>query len=140
MAASGRGLRRAVSACPCPARRRAHWEARGRLKPEYDAVVIGAGNAAEPELRVGGQLHSEAWRDPSPTFPVFWAQAGQEWGQREQGPGAGSGVDWLGGLEQVLALGVGLPTYSEEEDQAAPSPAEVAGCHHILEKRLFPAG
>ncbi|XP_011372332.1 pyridine nucleotide-disulfide oxidoreductase domain-containing protein 2 [Pteropus vampyrus] len=44
MAASGRGLSRAMSASPCPARRRTHWEAKGRLKPEYDAVVIGAGH------------------------------------------------------------------------------------------------
>ncbi|XP_074195347.1 pyridine nucleotide-disulfide oxidoreductase domain-containing protein 2 isoform X1 [Rhinolophus sinicus] len=44
MAASGRGLRRAMRASPCPAWRPAHWEAKGRLKPEYDAVVIGAGH------------------------------------------------------------------------------------------------
>ncbi|XP_066096514.1 pyridine nucleotide-disulfide oxidoreductase domain-containing protein 2 [Saccopteryx bilineata] len=44
MAARGRGLIRALSASPCPAWRQAHWEARGRLKPEYDAVVIGAGH------------------------------------------------------------------------------------------------
>ncbi|XP_036192291.1 pyridine nucleotide-disulfide oxidoreductase domain-containing protein 2 [Myotis myotis] len=44
MAASGRGLCRTVSAWPCPAWRRAHWEAPGRPKPEYDAVVIGAGH------------------------------------------------------------------------------------------------
>ncbi|KAF6110998.1 pyridine nucleotide-disulfide oxidoreductase domain 2 [Phyllostomus discolor] len=44
MAASGRGLCRALSASPCPARRHAHWEAKARLKPEYDAVVIGAGH------------------------------------------------------------------------------------------------
>uniref|UniRef100_A0A2K6FHI7 Pyridine nucleotide-disulfide oxidoreductase domain-containing protein 2 n=1 Tax=Propithecus coquereli TaxID=379532 RepID=A0A2K6FHI7_PROCO len=44
MAASGRGLSRAVEACPRPAWRQAHWEARGNLKPEYDAVVIGAHN------------------------------------------------------------------------------------------------
>ncbi|XP_046508421.1 pyridine nucleotide-disulfide oxidoreductase domain-containing protein 2 [Equus quagga] len=44
MAASGRGLCRAVGASPRPAWRRAHWEARGHLKPEYDAVVIGAGH------------------------------------------------------------------------------------------------
>ncbi|KAF6317788.1 pyridine nucleotide-disulfide oxidoreductase domain 2 [Rhinolophus ferrumequinum] len=44
MAASGRGLRRAMRASPCPAWRRAHWEAKGRLQPEYDAVVIGAGH------------------------------------------------------------------------------------------------
>lgn len=43
MAAHGRGLGRALSASPCPAWRRAHWEAKGQLKPEYDAVVIGAG-------------------------------------------------------------------------------------------------
>uniref|UniRef100_H0X8I0 Pyridine nucleotide-disulfide oxidoreductase domain-containing protein 2 n=2 Tax=Otolemur garnettii TaxID=30611 RepID=H0X8I0_OTOGA len=44
MAACGRGLCRAVSASPRPAWRQAHWEARGNLKPEYDAVVIGAGH------------------------------------------------------------------------------------------------
>uniref|UniRef100_A0A452VCD3 Pyridine nucleotide-disulfide oxidoreductase domain-containing protein 2 n=1 Tax=Ursus maritimus TaxID=29073 RepID=A0A452VCD3_URSMA len=44
MAASGLGLRRALGSSPRPAWRRAHWEARGRLKPEYDAVVIGAGH------------------------------------------------------------------------------------------------
>uniref|UniRef100_G3SLQ5 Pyridine nucleotide-disulfide oxidoreductase domain-containing protein 2 n=1 Tax=Loxodonta africana TaxID=9785 RepID=G3SLQ5_LOXAF len=44
MAASGRGLRRALRASPLPAWRQAHLGARGNLKPEYDAVVIGAGN------------------------------------------------------------------------------------------------
>ncbi|XP_016019725.2 pyridine nucleotide-disulfide oxidoreductase domain-containing protein 2 isoform X2 [Rousettus aegyptiacus] len=44
MAASGRGLGRATRASRCPAWRRVHWEAKGRLKPEYDAVVIGAGH------------------------------------------------------------------------------------------------
>ncbi|XP_045709681.1 pyridine nucleotide-disulfide oxidoreductase domain-containing protein 2 [Phyllostomus hastatus] len=44
MAASGRGLCRVLSASPCPARRHAHREAKARLKPEYDAVVIGAGH------------------------------------------------------------------------------------------------
>ncbi|XP_011906821.1 PREDICTED: pyridine nucleotide-disulfide oxidoreductase domain-containing protein 2 isoform X5 [Cercocebus atys] len=44
MAASGRGLCRAVAASPFPAWRRAHTEAGGGLKPEYDAVVIGAGH------------------------------------------------------------------------------------------------
>ncbi|XP_047680945.1 pyridine nucleotide-disulfide oxidoreductase domain-containing protein 2 isoform X6 [Prionailurus viverrinus] len=44
MAASGRGLSRVLGASSCPAWRGAHWEARGRLKPEYDAVVIGAGH------------------------------------------------------------------------------------------------
>ncbi|XP_064230062.1 pyridine nucleotide-disulfide oxidoreductase domain-containing protein 2 isoform X4 [Aotus nancymaae] len=44
MAASGRGLCKAVAASPFPAWRRAHSEARGGLKPEYDAVVIGAGH------------------------------------------------------------------------------------------------
>ncbi|XP_064125541.1 pyridine nucleotide-disulfide oxidoreductase domain-containing protein 2 isoform X2 [Loxodonta africana] len=43
MAASGRGLRRALRASPLPAWRQAHLGARGNLKPEYDAVVIGAG-------------------------------------------------------------------------------------------------
>ncbi|XP_064125547.1 pyridine nucleotide-disulfide oxidoreductase domain-containing protein 2 isoform X7 [Loxodonta africana] len=44
MAASGRGLRRALRASPLPAWRQAHLGARGNLKPEYDAVVIGAGH------------------------------------------------------------------------------------------------
>ncbi|XP_055108808.1 pyridine nucleotide-disulfide oxidoreductase domain-containing protein 2 isoform X3 [Symphalangus syndactylus] len=44
MAASGRGLCKAVAASPFPAWRRAHTEAKGGLKPEYDAVVIGAGH------------------------------------------------------------------------------------------------
>ncbi|XP_077801358.1 pyridine nucleotide-disulfide oxidoreductase domain-containing protein 2 isoform X1 [Macaca mulatta] len=44
MAASGRGLCRAVAASPFPAWRGAHTEAGGGLKPEYDAVVIGAGH------------------------------------------------------------------------------------------------
>uniref|UniRef100_A0A8V8TN71 Pyridine nucleotide-disulphide oxidoreductase domain 2 n=1 Tax=Homo sapiens TaxID=9606 RepID=A0A8V8TN71_HUMAN len=43
MAASGRGLCKAVAASPFPAWRRDNTEARGGLKPEYDAVVIGAG-------------------------------------------------------------------------------------------------
>ncbi|XP_006157421.1 pyridine nucleotide-disulfide oxidoreductase domain-containing protein 2 [Tupaia chinensis] len=44
MAASGRGLSRALGASRRPAWRQTHLEARGRLKPEYDAVVIGAGH------------------------------------------------------------------------------------------------
>ncbi|XP_002756551.1 pyridine nucleotide-disulfide oxidoreductase domain-containing protein 2 isoform X1 [Callithrix jacchus] len=44
MAASGRGLCKAVAASPFPAWRGAHSEARGGLKSEYDAVVIGAGH------------------------------------------------------------------------------------------------
>ncbi|XP_049711146.1 pyridine nucleotide-disulfide oxidoreductase domain-containing protein 2 isoform X1 [Elephas maximus indicus] len=44
MAVSGRGLRRALRASPLPAWRQAHLGARGNLKPEYDAVVIGAGH------------------------------------------------------------------------------------------------
>ncbi|XP_008586872.1 PREDICTED: pyridine nucleotide-disulfide oxidoreductase domain-containing protein 2 isoform X2 [Galeopterus variegatus] len=44
MAASGRDLSRAVGASLCPVWRQAQSEARGRLKPEYDAVVIGAGH------------------------------------------------------------------------------------------------
>uniref|UniRef100_A0A8C5LGF5 Pyridine nucleotide-disulfide oxidoreductase domain-containing protein 2 n=1 Tax=Jaculus jaculus TaxID=51337 RepID=A0A8C5LGF5_JACJA len=45
MAASRQGLRRALrSSSPGPAWSRAHAEARGRPKPEYDAVVIGAGH------------------------------------------------------------------------------------------------
>ncbi|XP_008949014.1 pyridine nucleotide-disulfide oxidoreductase domain-containing protein 2 isoform X3 [Pan paniscus] len=44
MAASGRGLCKAVAASPFPAWRRANTEARGGLKPEYDVVVIGAGH------------------------------------------------------------------------------------------------
>uniref|UniRef100_H2NB85 Pyridine nucleotide-disulfide oxidoreductase domain-containing protein 2 n=1 Tax=Pongo abelii TaxID=9601 RepID=H2NB85_PONAB len=47
MAASGRGLRKAVAASPFPAWRRAHTEAGGGLKPEYDAVVIGAGKVVK---------------------------------------------------------------------------------------------
>ncbi|XP_047408393.1 pyridine nucleotide-disulfide oxidoreductase domain-containing protein 2 isoform X5 [Sciurus carolinensis] len=44
MAASGRGLARAWGASRCPTWRQAHSEAGGRPKPEYDAVVIGAGH------------------------------------------------------------------------------------------------
>ncbi|XP_027785758.2 pyridine nucleotide-disulfide oxidoreductase domain-containing protein 2 isoform X2 [Marmota flaviventris] len=44
MAASGRGLCRAWGASRCPAWRHAHWEAGARPRPEYDAVVIGAGH------------------------------------------------------------------------------------------------
>ncbi|KAM7072741.1 pyridine nucleotide-disulfide oxidoreductase domain-containing protein 2 [Molossus nigricans] len=44
MAASGRVFGRAMSASPCSAWRQARWTAQGRLKPEYDAVVIGAGH------------------------------------------------------------------------------------------------
>ncbi|XP_037352511.1 pyridine nucleotide-disulfide oxidoreductase domain-containing protein 2 isoform X2 [Talpa occidentalis] len=44
MAASIRGLSRALAASPCPAWRSTHSEARSHLKPEYDAVVIGAGH------------------------------------------------------------------------------------------------
>lgn len=44
MAASGRGLSRALHSTPCPAWKRVQSGANGRLKPEYDAVVIGAGH------------------------------------------------------------------------------------------------
>ncbi|XP_036994876.2 pyridine nucleotide-disulfide oxidoreductase domain-containing protein 2 isoform X2 [Artibeus jamaicensis] len=44
MAASGRGLSRAPRASFCVAGRQAHWEAKACLRPEYDAVVIGAGH------------------------------------------------------------------------------------------------
>ncbi|XP_004457085.1 pyridine nucleotide-disulfide oxidoreductase domain-containing protein 2 [Dasypus novemcinctus] len=44
MAARSRGLCRALPASPCRAWRQAHSAAGGRLKPEYDAVVIGAGH------------------------------------------------------------------------------------------------
>ncbi|XP_036049510.1 pyridine nucleotide-disulfide oxidoreductase domain-containing protein 2 [Onychomys torridus] len=44
MAASRRGLCRALRSSPCPAWKRAQSGAGGRLKPEYDAVVIGAGH------------------------------------------------------------------------------------------------
>ncbi|XP_077801359.1 pyridine nucleotide-disulfide oxidoreductase domain-containing protein 2 isoform X2 [Macaca mulatta] len=53
MAASGRGLCRAVAASPFPAWRGAHTEAGGGLKPEYDAVVIGAGKVAAYLQRLG---------------------------------------------------------------------------------------
>lgn len=45
MTAYGRGLSRAMGASPHPAWRRALSDTRGRLKPEYDAVVVGAGKA-----------------------------------------------------------------------------------------------
>ncbi|XP_051055826.1 pyridine nucleotide-disulfide oxidoreductase domain-containing protein 2 isoform X3 [Phodopus roborovskii] len=44
MAASRRGLSRALHSSPCPAWKRAQPGAKRRLKPEYDAVVIGAGH------------------------------------------------------------------------------------------------
>ncbi|XP_069423582.1 pyridine nucleotide-disulfide oxidoreductase domain-containing protein 2 isoform X8 [Ovis canadensis] len=44
MATCGRGLRRALGASPRPTWRRALSDTRGRLKPEYDAVVVGAGH------------------------------------------------------------------------------------------------
>ncbi|XP_003497835.1 pyridine nucleotide-disulfide oxidoreductase domain-containing protein 2 [Cricetulus griseus] len=44
MAASLRGLSRALHSSPCPAWKRAQSGTEGRLKPEYDAVVIGAGH------------------------------------------------------------------------------------------------
>ncbi|XP_006210602.1 pyridine nucleotide-disulfide oxidoreductase domain-containing protein 2 [Vicugna pacos] len=44
MAACGRGLSRAMGASPFSAWRQAHSDTRGHLKPEYDAVVIGAGH------------------------------------------------------------------------------------------------
>lgn len=44
MAAGGRGLIRALHSSPCPTWKRAQSGANGRLKPEYDAVVIGAGH------------------------------------------------------------------------------------------------
>ncbi|KAM9702608.1 pyridine nucleotide-disulfide oxidoreductase domain-containing protein 2 isoform 3-T3 [Dama dama] len=44
MTAYGRGLSRAMGASPHRAWRRALSDTRGRLKPEYDAVVVGAGH------------------------------------------------------------------------------------------------
>ncbi|OWK07538.1 PYROXD2 [Cervus elaphus hippelaphus] len=44
MTAYGRGLSRAMGASPHPAWRQALSDTRGRLKPEYDAVVVGAGH------------------------------------------------------------------------------------------------
>ncbi|XP_004680610.1 PREDICTED: pyridine nucleotide-disulfide oxidoreductase domain-containing protein 2 [Condylura cristata] len=44
MAASGRGLSRALAASRCPAWRSCHSGTRRHVKPEYDAVVIGAGH------------------------------------------------------------------------------------------------
>lgn len=119
MAASGRGLCRAVSAWPWPVWRRAHCEATGRLKPEYDAVVIGAGKAAEPEPRAGGSSAQRPGRTP-PQPSVCWAQAGQEWGQK----GAGAVVEaslpagvgaclWFGA--DSCPLGLGLPGYNDED-------------------------
>lgn len=51
MAASCRGLSRVVGVSPGPAVRRVHSGAGGHVKAEYDAVVIGAGKAEEPQLR-----------------------------------------------------------------------------------------
>lgn len=93
MAARGPGLSRALGASPCPAWRRAHWGPKGHLKPEYNAVVIGAGNRAVPELRGGegspalspgdrGEGYSQA-----PHFPLLWAQAGLDLGQSRGGGG-----------------------------------------------------
>lgn len=44
MAAHALRLRRAAGSSLCPAWRQAHTVGKGHLKPEYDAVVIGAGN------------------------------------------------------------------------------------------------
>lgn len=55
MAASGRGLGRALHSSAGPAWKRAQSGAQGHLKPEYDAVVIGAGKAKKAVLREGGQ-------------------------------------------------------------------------------------
>lgn len=55
MAAGGRGLTRALHSSPCPAWKRAQSGASGRLKPEYDAVVIGAGKAKEGRARAQGR-------------------------------------------------------------------------------------
>lgn len=84
MAASGLGLGRALAASPCPPWRRAHWEARGRLKPQYDAVVIGAGKGAVPELRGRAALL-------------------RAWGAGGGICGAGSAITLLCGLGQILA-------------------------------------
>lgn len=55
MAAGGRGLIRALHSSPCPAWKRAQSGANGRLKPEYDAVVIGAGKSKEGRARAQGR-------------------------------------------------------------------------------------
>lgn len=109
-----------MSASPCPAWRRVHWEAKGRLKPEYDAVVIGAGKSGRaravdwegsPAQRPGG-THSQA-----PPLPLLLAQDGQELGQeqalwwkvhqsanRHWSSGDGSAVTLLCGLGQLPDL------------------------------------
>ena len=83
MTTCGRGLRRALGASPRPTWRRALSDTRGRLKPEYDAVVVGAGKVGwagveGPEdsllriLGVGGH--------PRPCPLTALAQTGQDLG------------------------------------------------------------
>lgn len=54
MAVSRQGLNRALHSSSCPAWKRTQSEARGHLKPEYDAVVIGAGKVKESRARAQG--------------------------------------------------------------------------------------
>ena len=86
MTTCGRGLRRAVGASPRPTWRRALLDTRGRLKPEYDAVVVGAGKVGwagveGPEGSLprilgwwGGRAH------PRPCPLTALAQAGRDLG------------------------------------------------------------
>lgn len=54
MAVSRQGLNRALLSSSCPAWKRTQSGTRGRLKPDYDAVVIGAGKVKEGRARAQG--------------------------------------------------------------------------------------
>lgn len=117
MAASRRGLCRALHSSPHPAWKRAQSGAGGRLKPEYDAVVIGAGKAKEGRARAqrgkatpfGGSPGSPAaalavgtaW----PGVPVSRACDGVPLVWESGVLGSGSILGLLCGLERFLPSG-----------------------------------
>ena len=76
-----------MGASPCPTWRRALSDTSGRLKPEYDAVVVGAGKVgwAGVEGRDSSLPRILGWRGrgdahPRPCPLTAWAQAGQDLG------------------------------------------------------------
>lgn len=102
MAASGRGLIRALHSSPCAAWKRAQSGANGRLKPEYDAVVIGAGKAKEGRARAqGGKAEScpQALEGPSREPSCCLLPCGHDLAgsSSEQGLRSKSFLVWLSG-------------------------------------------
>jgi hypothetical protein len=97
MAARGLGLSRALGSSSSPAWKRASSEAGARLKNEYDAVVIGAGNpGARAQGRKAALLRGLEGRFTEPHCSLYSAQLGQEFGWEQ---GLVRKVFWFGHQE-----------------------------------------